>query len=178
MKYDINLLSKKELHFVDRVVHFSLNYLRYILVVTQIIVIVVLFYRFKIDNDILDLRESIAQKQEIVRVTQPLLDEAAKLDVQVDKTLTSVDTQNTINEAITYFLSVFPQDITLEKLSIQNDEFSFTGTSLDAQTIQFFYRRLRADKKFTGVTLGNITKNEEGGFSFTMVLNKFAKNQI
>ncbi len=173
MKYDINLLSKKEEEFFDRAVHFALNYLRYILVITQLVVIVVLFYRFKIDNDILELREAIGQKREIIRVTTPLLEEAARLDVQVEGTLSSTSKQDSTQEALSYLLSVFPQDVTLSKLTIQNGQYQMSGASLDAATVQLFYQKLATDKRFEIVTLQNLVKDADLGITFSLLLDKF-----
>ena len=73
MKYQINLLQEKEKDISGKIIYFALHYLRYILVVTQIVVIAVFFYRFKIDQEVIDLRDELKQKQEIVQVSSPLL---------------------------------------------------------------------------------------------------------
>ncbi|PJB87766.1 hypothetical protein CO083_05355, partial [Candidatus Roizmanbacteria bacterium CG_4_9_14_0_8_um_filter_34_12] len=64
MKYKINLLLPKEKNWLDKVIYFGLNYLRYILVITQTVIIMVFFYRFKIDQEIVDLKDAVKQKQE------------------------------------------------------------------------------------------------------------------
>jgi len=86
MKYQINLLPKKEKDFVDRGIYFALHYLRYVLVLTQIVVIAVFFYRFQIDQEIIDLKDELTQKQEIVAVSAPLLSEAQVVDVKTKQT--------------------------------------------------------------------------------------------
>ena len=68
MKYKINLLLPKEKNWLDKVIYFGLNYLRYILVITQTVIIMVFFYRFKIDQEIVDLKDAVKQKQEIIIV--------------------------------------------------------------------------------------------------------------
>ena len=65
MKYKINLITRRKEKVVDKVIYFVMNYLRYILVITQIIVIGVFFYRFKIDQEMVDLQEAVQQKKEI-----------------------------------------------------------------------------------------------------------------
>ena len=68
MRYKINLLEKKELNLLDKLTFFCLNYLRYIIVITQLVVIGVFFYRFQIDQRIIDLKEGVEQKKEIVQI--------------------------------------------------------------------------------------------------------------
>ena len=48
MKYKINLITKRKEKAVDKVIYFVMNYLRYILVITQIVVIGVFFYNLKL----------------------------------------------------------------------------------------------------------------------------------
>jgi len=73
MRYNINLIEKKEVSLLDRLIFFCLNYLRYIIVITQLVVIGVFFYRFQIDQRIIDLKEGVDQKKEIVKIVLPLL---------------------------------------------------------------------------------------------------------
>jgi len=68
MRHRINLLEKKEQSLLDRLTFFGLNYLRYIIVITQLVVIGVFFYRFQIDQRIIDLKEGVEQKKEIVNI--------------------------------------------------------------------------------------------------------------
>ena len=69
---NINLFPVSERTFSEKVLYFSLHYLRYIIVLTQITVIAVFFFRFKVDQEIIDLKEKVTQKQEIFKITKPL----------------------------------------------------------------------------------------------------------
>lgn len=80
MKYRINLLPQKETPLTEKIVYFALNYLRYIIVITQLVVIAVFFYRFQIDQKIIDLKESVDQKKEILQIVLPLLNQASNID--------------------------------------------------------------------------------------------------
>ncbi len=57
MKYKINLLLKKEEGILDKIYIFLVNYLRYIIVITQFVVIGVFFYRLQVDQRVIDLKE-------------------------------------------------------------------------------------------------------------------------
>ena len=71
MKYQINLLQEKEKDISGKIIYFALHYLRYILVVTQIVVIAVFFYRFKIDQEVIDLRDELKQNRRSSRCRAP-----------------------------------------------------------------------------------------------------------
>lgn len=172
MKYSINLLSEKEIPLLDRVMYFFLNYLRYIIIITQLVVIGVFFYRFQIDQRIVDLKESVDQKKEIVQVVLPLLKEAELIDKRTFETKQIFDKQQQFSSMIQYFLSQFPLNISLINLEVTQDSLKATGSSFDARQLQAFYAVLKKDSKFTTIQLQNLQKTESG-YSFVLNLNKF-----
>ncbi|HCS79450.1 TPA: hypothetical protein DIV55_06990, partial [Patescibacteria group bacterium] len=64
----INLLTRKDFDasLVGRILRWSLIYGRYIIVSTEIIVLLAFIYRFSLDRQITDLNEEIEQKSAIV----------------------------------------------------------------------------------------------------------------
>lgn len=171
MKYKINLIEKKEVSLLDKLTFFGLNYLRYIIVITQLIVIGVFFYRFQIDQRIIDLRESVEQKKEIVKIVLPLLNEAVKID---KKTLIIEETllqQKKFTGMIDYLITIFPETITLTNMEIKGESIKITGDSVNAQHLQSFYTLLKKENKFKIVNLKNIKKTETG-YSFVLFLDK------
>ena len=103
--------------------------MRYILVFTQIIVIGVLFYRFRIDQNIIDLKDSLDQKKEIVQAVKPLLDEAEKVNNQSIAIKKVTSEQERQISAVNYILSVFPEAVNLTTLNIDDNTYSLRGTS-------------------------------------------------
>lgn len=172
MTYRINLLSKPEVSLIEKVLYFFLNYLRYILVFTQIVVIGVLFYRFRIDQNIIDLKDSLAQKKEIVAAVKPLLDEAEKVNNQSIAIKKVASEQNIQLSALKYIMSIFPESVSLTSLSIGELDFTLKGTTSDSRQLQLFYARLQTDKRFKSVTLSNIRRVEEG-YMFDLVLSNY-----
>ena len=162
MTYRINLLTKQELSFLDKTLYFFLNYLRYILVLTQIVVIGVLFYRFRIDQNIIDLKDSLQQKKEIVEAVQPLLKEAEKVNDQTIAIRKIVNEQSVQSTAVQYLLSTFPQAATLEKLVITENSFNLEGTTIDSRELQLFYARLKQEQRFKTIDLANIKRGASG----------------
>lgn len=173
MTYRINLLTKQEQGFLDKTLYFFLNYLRYILVLTQIVVIGVLFYRFRIDQNIIDLKDTLQQKKEIVDSVHPLLMEAEKVNDQTVAIRKIVKDQDAQSQSIQYLLSLFPASATLEKLHISDGAFDLEGTTLNSQELQLFYAKLQKDRRFKVVNLSNI-KRGASGYNFTMRLENFA----
>ncbi|MEK7070461.1 MAG: PilN domain-containing protein [Patescibacteria group bacterium] len=174
MKYNINLIRRKDFSFVDKILYFFLNYLRYVLVITQFVVIGVLFYRFKIDQNIIDLKDSIDQKQNIIEVVTPLLEEANKIDLQMQAVKGVNSDQEKLSQSLAYLLSVFPEDLSLQNLSIENASFKLDGYTQNPKQLQQFYIKLNKDKRFNQIALNNIKKGDLG-YSFEFQLSEFKK---
>lgn len=172
MKYDINLLNKKETPFVERIMYFSLHYLRYIIIITQLVVIGVFFYRFQIDQKIIDLKESVEQKKEIIQVVLPLLTEAESIDKRTKEAQKIILNQTKFNSMLQYFLSQFPQSIILSSLDAGVDSIKAFGTVYKPQDLQAFYSLIKKENHFQQVDLQNIKKTETG-YVFTLLLGKY-----
>lgn len=172
MKYDINLLPPKEQNSVDRLIYFSFHYLRYILVITQLVVIFVFFYRFKVDQEIVDLKDSLRQKEEIVKVASAMMRDSLVVEQKIKHVKTVLDQQKIDEGKLDYVLNIFPEALFLTKLSIDEGNLILEGSTQNAYAVQQFYERLQKDKKFTSVTLGNI-KRSETVFIFVISLGGF-----
>ncbi len=172
MKYKINLFPPKERTLIDKIVYFSLNYLRYILVITQTVIIGVFFYRFKIDQEIIDLKDALSQKQEIVTVSTPLMTEAEAIDRTTKLAANIINEQDVTKKMLNYFLSRFPENMTMTRMIINNDGLEFEATSKDAITIKLFTNRITKEGRFVDIQLKKIQKKEEG-FFVNFALKKF-----
>lgn len=169
-------MEKKEIDFSRKVLSFFLDYIRYILVITQLIVIGVFFYRFSIDQNIIDFKDSIRSRQEIIKETKPLVQEIEKTDFQLKEIKKIVSLQGAYEEMIEYAFSEFPASITLSKLSVENNAMSFDGFSQNARDLQSFYAKLKQGKRFETTQLENV-KRVDNGYTFTMQLKKFAQKK-
>ena len=167
MKYKINLITQRKEKQIDRLIYFMLHYLRYILVITQIVVIGVFFYRFKVDQEMVDLQEALDQKKEIIQVSQPLIKEAKREAFKLDQARSIITRQLTLIESLDYLLSLFPENLFLTKLKVAKDSISMIGFTQDVQSINNFLNRLKKEAKFKKINLTNIKKGDQGlEFSF------------
>jgi Tfp pilus assembly protein PilN len=174
MKYTINLLGGKKVTLLDSATFFLLNYLRYVIVITQLVVIGVFFYRFQIDQSIVDLKESVEQKKEIIQVVLPLLQQAEKMNIRTVEIRKILDHQEIIDGKISYVLSKFPESIYLTSLEIDADMVKLSGTAINPKHLQSFYAVLKKEKKFALVELQSIKKNDNG-YVFSLNLEKFSQ---
>ena len=172
MKYKINLLPQKETSLIEKLMYFALNYLRYIIVITQLVVIGVFFYRFQIDQRIVDLKEAVDQKKEIVEIVLPLLQEASRIDKKTKEIEIIIKQQNDFQSMIQYFLSTFPETATLNAMEVVGDSIKIVGTSSNPTHLQAFFLVLKKDNKFSKIEFKNIKKIDYS-YSFSLNLNRF-----
>lgn len=171
MKYKINLLSRKKESLTDKLIYFALSYLRYILIITQIIVIGVFFYKFKVDQEIVDYQDSVGQKKEIIEVTQPLFVEAKTTDFQIKEVKHIIERQDKFLDILNYLSTIFPDKLYLSKLTVTDNSIKLEGFGDSGLLIQSFYQRLKTDKKFANINLKSLKKIDVG-LSFEIELSK------
>jgi hypothetical protein len=159
MKYNINLLNLKKNNLIDKIVYFVLNYLRYILVITQLVVVVVFFMRFQVDQEMVDLGDSILQKKEIVEVSQNLIKEANQTELKLTQIKKIIDNQQRFIHNLQYLTNIFPEELFLKKYSLDDKgEILLEGYSLEPTLIKKFYLKLVKDQYFKKVILQYIKK--------------------
>jgi len=168
--YQIDLLPKKKPSLIDEIVYFSLHYLRYVVVITQIVVIVVFFYRFKVDQEIIDLKESTNQKEEIIRVTLPLVTEAQVINNATDQIKQILKKQTQFVTNFDYLLSIFPTQLILTNLEISESKIKLIGMTSDLPMVKLFFEKLKRDKKFKQVVIDQINKSGMG-FEFSIFIS-------
>ncbi len=172
MRYQINLLPPRSVNFTDRIIYFSFHYLRYILVATQLVVIGVFFYRFQIDQQVVDLKDSIKQKSEIINVSSSLLKEMKTIDTKMQSVSIATGNQRNLQDMYSYFLSSFPADIYLTKMELNSEGILLEGYTQNINIIRMYHARLTKENKFQEITLNTI-KKEDVNYIFTFSLKKF-----
>jgi hypothetical protein len=172
MRYTINLFPQPERTVIDEVVYFAFHYLRYVLVITQFVVICVFFYRFKVDQEIVDLKDSLHNKREIIDSTATLLNEVRIVDGKINVANDLVIEQERTNIMVEYFFSKVPQEFELSGITIMPDSVSFTGETKDIDAIQIFYDSLNSDGRFEEVQFDEVTR-ALNSYSFSFQLSNY-----
>src|SRR3989344_355592 len=72
-KYRFNLLDKKAKNIIGEVSGFLNDYARYIIVLTQLLVLVVFFVKIILDQTVIDLKEAIDQKNQIILTSKEMI---------------------------------------------------------------------------------------------------------
>jgi Tfp pilus assembly protein PilN len=162
----INLLQQKQPQAADKLLYFILHYFRYIIVLTQIVVISVFFYRFQEDQKIIDQKESFKQKQHILLITLPVIEEAEAIELKTDRINTLLDTQNKTINHLSFISSVIPEDVSVQKIQVTDSTVQLIGSSKNLLSIRSLHKRIKQLKQYKMAKISSIQQDVAGGYSF------------
>ncbi len=143
--FRINLLKKKGSSFVTELSLFFNSYAKYIIIITQLIVLGVFFVKIVLDQTIIDLKDSIDQKNQIILTSDPMIQNNNSLVSKLtflDTLVVNTDTHYTI---FTTALVNTPRSVILDNISLSPRQVSVSGSTYEVLDIKRF--QLNIQKK-------------------------------
>lgn len=141
-----------------KILHWSLTYGRYIIIVTELIVLGVFFARFNLDQQITDLHESIKQKQKIIALSSNFESQVRKLQVRIDKIKPLADSSSFYSDTIDLLETLVPEDVVISKLDYTSNHFRFEANSHTRSGFARLMRNLKSSNKIRNISVENITR--------------------
>lgn len=173
---EINLLGQEDLKHTPqgRILNWALTYGRYIMIGTEIVVLLAFISRFSLDRKLTDLKEEISQKQAILEANAPLEREIRLLQDHLTKVKQITTTQPTPVNILILLESLLPPDVFIDTLDITADKLVVSATAGETNGFSQLLTNLQSSKRFTSVDIGDIKKNPHTGieFKFTAMLSK------
>lgn len=175
---NINLLPQDtfEKTTLGKFVKWALSVGRYIVVFTELIVILAFLSRFKLDRDLTDIHESIEQKKAIVNSAALLEKQIRNLQDYLKKVAETEKKQRPYSSFMTSFTQIIPQEVTIENFSLKENLLSLSCLSQTTRGIGSFIYQLKNSPKYSQVTVDNISRetNSPIEFNLTLVLTEKA----
>jgi Tfp pilus assembly protein PilN len=175
----INLLGRDDLEHTPwgRIITWAVTYGRYIMIGTEVIVLLAFVSRFSLDRKLTDLNEEIAQKQAIIEANADFEKDIRTLQEQLTKAKTLITAQAKPVDVLSDMQTMLPADVYLESFEIANNKVTVNAVAATTQGFSQFLANLSASKNFTDLEIGNVTKQALIGikFSFTAQLSGKAK---
>ena len=157
----INLLPSEEFAVTTtgRILSWALSTFRYIVIVTELVVILAFISRFWLDAQNADLAEEIEQKQSLIASSKDF--EREFIEVQkrliIYKTLTS---DSVSFSKIFSDISVnIPEDVLLSKISLSGESLTVDGLSPSERSIVQFAVNLEKNAGYPKTTLKSVETN-------------------
>lgn len=169
----INLLGTQDLDHTPwgRLITWATTYGRYIMITTEIVVLLAFISRFSLDRKNTDLTEELTQKQAILQANAPFEQEIKSLQT----TLSTAKSLLTIQPKPIFLLhtieSIVPSDVYIVSLDITNKKLSLSAIANSTQGFAQFLSNLQATKSIEDVLLGGITREPIIGIKFDLSAN-------
>jgi Tfp pilus assembly protein PilN len=165
----VNLIGEEEMEHTPggRIVMWAVTYGRYIMIGTEIIVLLAFISRFSLDRNLTDLNDEVSQKQAIIDANRDF--EANFLTIQ-DK-LTNVQalltSPSVTSNALNTIQAMLPIDAHLEELNIETGR--VVGKVVANTTAGFsqMVANLQAASIFSQVEIGDVKRSPTTGIQFT-----------
>lgn len=165
---------------LGRSLRWVLNVGRYIVIVTELIVILAFISRFKLDRDLTDLHEQIIQKQAVIEANREFEESFRFLQKRLETVGKIEQQQLAATGALDTLLPLIPLDISLSKIGIQDDRVNFTATGLSPQGLASLIRNLKNSPYFDKLTLSKISSGTKktGGVEFQISALYFPSQEV
>lgn len=171
---DVNLLPQEEISQkpVNKFVIWALSFGRYIVIFTEAIVLIVFLARFKLDTEILDLKQQMQAKAQLIGSLKGFEDEFLAIQVKI-KTVEVLAEQKSNNAELFALLEEkMAQDMTLGSLSNREGSIEIVGLAQEYSSVTQLAGDLKKDPQFTQVTLASLGRVREKGSEETEEVGK------
>lgn len=174
-KKDINLLPKSDFEKsgLGKLFHWFLRVGRFIVIGTELVVIIAFVARFKLDRDLTNINESIKEKQTAINSYGDLENKIRFLQERVNTIRKLQPTQLQVTQILTDLEKITPTDIYLDSLVINQNKFKTDAVALSDASMSFFLQNLQKDQRFENVNLSSLTTggSVESDIKFTVSAN-------
>lgn len=172
----INLLPADEFERtpLGQFLKWALTIGRYIVVGTELIVILAFLSRFKLDRDLTDLNEKIRGQMAIIESFQDLEEKTRTLQFQLQSIKKLRGESLEVGEILDFIDQNTPLDMFLESLSLNREEgLNLAGVALSEVDLATFLSKLEESQLFSGININGISHGGEAGaeIEFSLVAN-------
>lgn len=164
----INLIGEEEMEHtpIGRIVTWAVTYGRYIMIGTEIVVLLAFISRFSLDRKLTDLNDEISQKQAIIEANADFEQQFRTVQNQLINIRKLVDAPTPMIDALNTLQTLLPVDVHFDSLDIASDKLSadaIAGTSGGFSTL---IANLQSAKIFTNIDIGDIKRDPTNGIKF------------
>jgi Tfp pilus assembly protein PilN len=172
-KIAINLLTQDEFSqsFIGKILLWTLSVGRYIVVFTELIVILSFLSRFKLDRDLTDINESIEKQKRIIESYAELEQDFRLVQSQLDFVADHHQTYD-IGYTLNILKKTLPPDVRIESVHANDQGFTLSATALSMSGFAQFVQGLQRDNAVADVALGKVLNQNQGlNIEFELVTN-------
>lgn len=167
---DINLLKNAELETSpeQRIANWALTYGRYIMVGTEVVVLLAFISRFSLDRKRTDLKEEIEQKQAILQANTSVETTIRLAQNRLTNIKTLLSHQAEPVNLLDEVSSLLPQDVALTTFTIDKGKLTLDLIAATTGGFSQFLSNLQSVRQLSNITIERLNKNASGELTFTL----------
>lgn len=176
----INLIPKDPFFstIIGKILKWALSGGRYVVIFTELVVIVSFIARFTLDRQVTDLNASINQKKQITLSYGDLEDNFRSAQEKISQ-FKQTEQETNIADTFANLSEVIPEGVKLEELAIKPSSVAISGATLSQKSFNYLINNLQLSPKFSSINVGEIESNEEdGGLIFRITADTRVVQQI
>lgn len=169
-KLDINLLKEGGIGSrpLGKFLKWSLSYGRYIIIGTQIVVLLAFFSRFILDQQLSDLHTRINEKTNILEALKPVEINTRVLQNKITLIKQLEDTRSLYALVSNTLSEKTPDNVIISQLILNQNAMLINGNAQNNAGLSQFLEVLLTDPLFTQIVIEDITQEEDGSLSFNI----------
>jgi len=159
---DVNLMPKDPFFetTIGRILNWTLSVGRYVVIFTQLVVILSFTSRFILDRQVTDLNASINQKKMAIESYEDLEKRFLFVQKQIDD-IKQLQQESNLMEIFPLLNETIPSNVILDDLTIRRDEVVFSGTALSQTSLNILVNNVKLSPYFDSVSIGKIESRGE-----------------
>jgi Tfp pilus assembly protein PilN len=169
----VNLIPKDPFYdtIIGKFMVWALKVGRYLVVFTEIVVIMSFASRFKLDRDLTDLNTNITQKTSVVR-SYADTETTIRLIQKKSEVISKLLQENIPLKQLDVVISLIPNDVKLTRIGYDPDEIQLAGVAKSSTSFAVFLGILQKTPTFKGVTIDQVATGDkkDPGFNFVIRL--------
>lgn len=134
---------------------------RYIVIFTELVVILLLLSRFKFDRDLENINKQINDKQAKIQALAEFEEKFRFLQTQISTIEDLQKKQVKTDQILTELTLMIPVDVYLSNLNIREKKVSLTATALSEAGLATFLKNLQTSNRFDNLVLTQVSSETE-----------------
>lgn len=164
----INLLGQSDLEHTPwgRIITWATTYGRYIMIATEVVVLLAFISRFSLDRKLTDLKEEISQKQTIIDANATFEKEVRTLQDQLAQVKTLMTDQTRPVSLLALVNKNLPPDVYIYSFNITGSKLTLDMIAGTSGGFAQFLANIGAQKEFANLAIGDTNRLTTGGIKF------------
>lgn len=167
----INLLPKDPFFstVIGKMLRWALSAGRYVVIFTELVVIMSFIARFTLDRQVTDLNSSIEKKKQIILSYGDLEDRFRTVQEKIIQ-YKQTEQETNIVDTFEHLSAVVPEGIVTENLAIRPTSVALNGSTFSQTAFNKLINNLQLSPHFTNINVGEIEANsdDQNGITFSV----------